>query len=182
MKTKEFYLLALSAPALACWRSAGSLFGAVGPLNGLIVLAIVLLFVSAPALAAARVRLSAWIWAGLLVLAALSLPASVVVSIFPVSLGPPLGTPMALTLLLMLSVALVIAALLLSLGLNLYQEWQNVGAIEGEKAQAQRRYVGRAAAISLVLRELLPPRLHLPRTLERSVPYRADLQDERRGA
>lgn len=112
-----------------------------------------LLALSAPA--AARVRLSVWVWAGLLVLVVLSLPASVVVSSLPSSLGPPLGTPMAIPLFLMLSIALAIAALLLSLGLNLYRVRQGAGPADSREARAQRRVVGRAAAVSLLLSALL---------------------------
>jgi hypothetical protein len=160
-------VLVLSALTLVCWQFPGFMWaqsppGAVGfrlflfgPLSWLIVLAIVLLFVSALALAARRVSHSVWIYAGLFILPVLSLPASVLVKIFPTSLGPPFEGPMAIILLLILSIALGIAALLLCSGLNLYQEWQNAGAVEDGGSQAQRKQAGRAAAVVLVLSALL---------------------------
>jgi hypothetical protein len=160
-------VLVLSALTLVCWRPAGLMMaqsppGAVGfrlflfgPLSWLIVLAIVLLFVSALALAARRVSHSVWTYAGIFILPVLSLPASVLVKIFPTSLGPPFEGPMAIMLLLILSIALGIAALLLCSGLNLYQEWQNAGAVEDGGSQAQRKQAGRAAAVVLVLSALL---------------------------
>jgi hypothetical protein len=150
-------VLVLSALTLVCWWFAGVMFGVglFGLLSWLIVIPIVLLFVSALALAARRVSHSVWIYAGLFILPVLSLPASVLVNIFPTSLGSPFGSPMAITLLLILSIALVMTALLLYSGLNLYREWQNAGAVEGGGSQAQRKHAGRTAAVALVLSALL---------------------------
>jgi len=129
--------------------------GLFGLLSWLIVIPIVLLFVSALALAARRVSHSVWIYAGLFILPVLSLPASVLVNIFPTRLSLLFGTPMGLMLLLIPSIALLIAALLLYSGLNLYREWQNAGAVEDGGSQAQRKHAGRAAAVVLVLSALL---------------------------
>jgi len=77
VKTKAFYRFALSVLSLGCWLSAGSLLSSWGP-DWLIALAIAAWTVtSALALAATRVDHSAWIYAGLLVLAVFSLPHSV---------------------------------------------------------------------------------------------------------
>jgi len=152
-------VLVLSALALVCWRFTRSMFGFISflfnPLSWLIVLAIVLLFVSALMLAARRVSERVWIYAGLLILAGLFLPASMVVKIFPSRWSLPFGGSMAITLFSMLSMALVMAALLLYSGLNLYQEWQNAGAVEGEGSQTQRKQAGKAAVVVLALGALL---------------------------
>jgi hypothetical protein len=146
-------ILVLSALTLLCWEVVASILGCgLFPLNllsWLITLAIVLLFVSAMALAARRVSHGVWILATLLILPGLSLPASVVNNIFTASPEPPFG------LLLMPSAALLIAALLLYSGLNSYKEWQHASAVADRGAQAQRQQAGRAAAVVLVLGALL---------------------------
>jgi cytochrome bd-type quinol oxidase subunit 2 len=145
------FVVVLSALTLVCWWFAGVMFGVglFGLLSWLIVIPIVLLFVSAMALAARRVSHGVWILATLLILPGLSLPASVVNNIFTASPEPPFG------LLLMPSAALLIAALLLYSGLNSYKEWQHASAVEGGDSQAQRQQAGRAAAVVLVLSALL---------------------------
>jgi len=146
-------ILVLSALTLLCWEVVASILGCgLFPLNllsWLITLAIVLLFVSAMALAARRVSHGVWILATLLILPGLSLPASVVNNIFTASPEPPFG------LLLMPSAALLIAALLLYSGLNSYKKWQHASAVADRGAQAQRQQAGRAAAVVLVLGALL---------------------------
>jgi hypothetical protein len=144
-------VLVLSALTLVCWQFAVLIFGfrLFGPLSWLIVLAIVLLFVSALALAARKVSHRVWILAALLLLPGLSLPAFVVNNIFTASPELPFE------LLLMPSVALLITALLLYSGLNAYKEWQNAGAVEGGGSQAQRKHAGRAAAVVFVVGALL---------------------------
>ena len=131
-------ILVLSALTLLCWEVVASILGCgLFPLNllsWLITLAIVLLFVSAMALAARRVSHGVWILAALLLLPGLSLPASVVNNIFTASPEPPFG------LLLMPSAALLIAALLLYSGLNSYKEWQHASAVadRGAKRSASK--------------------------------------------
>jgi len=130
------FVLVLSALTLVCWQFAGVMFGfrLFGPLSCLIVIPIVLLFVSALALAARKVSHRVWILATLLLLPGLSLPASVVNDIFTASPEPPFG------LLLMPSAALLIAALLLYSGLNSYKEWQHASAVadRGAKRSASK--------------------------------------------
>jgi hypothetical protein len=155
MKMKVFYLFALIVLTLGCWLSANFLWGSLGP-GWLIVLGIACwLFVSALAWAARKMSAKVWIYAGLLILAGLFLPASMLVKIFPARLSQPFEALMAITPLLILSIALVIAALLLYSGLNLYEEWQNAGAVDDGSLQAQRKHAGRAAAVVLVLSALL---------------------------
>jgi hypothetical protein len=156
MKMKVFYLFAaLIVLILGCWLSASLLWGALSP-DWLIVLAIVAwLFVSALAWAARKMSAKVWIYAGLLTLAGLFLPTSMLVGIFPDRLSLPFGTLMVIALFLIPPMALVTAALLLYSGLNLYQEWQNGGAVEDESSQAQRKHAGRAAAVAMVLSALL---------------------------
>jgi hypothetical protein len=155
MKMKVFYLFALIILAIASWLSASFLWGAQGP-ERLIVWAIVAwLFVSALAWAARRMSAKVWIYAGLLNLAGLFLPASIFVKIFPARLSEPFGSPMAITLLSILSMALVTAALLLNSGLNLFKEWRNTGVLGGGGSQAQRKHVGKTALFVLALSSLL---------------------------
>jgi len=146
MKTKAFYLFALSVLSLGCWRSAGFLLSRLGP-DWLIALAIVAwLFVSAMALAATRVSQRAWIYAGLLVLAVLSLPPSVLFSIFPDRLSLGFG------LTLLIPPIAVLITLLLYSGLT-SKTWQSAGTVEGEDSQAERKQAERAAVV-LVLSAL----------------------------
>jgi hypothetical protein len=149
MKTKAFYLFALSVLSLGCWRSAGFLLSRLGP-DWLIALAIAAwLFISALALAAARVRYSGWIYAGLLVLAMSSLPLiSLLFGIFADRPSPPWGYTASL---MAHPVALLIALLLYS-GLT-SQARRNIGALEGDVPRAERQQAERAAFI-LVLSAL----------------------------
>jgi hypothetical protein len=144
-------VLVLSALTLVCWWFAVLMFGSrlFGPLSWLIVLAIVLLSVSALVLAARKVSHRVWILVALLLLPGLSLPASMVNNIFTASPEPPFE------LSLMPSVALLITALLLYSGLNAYREWQQASAMEAGRSQEQRKRAGRAAAVVFVLSALL---------------------------
>ena len=142
-------VLVLSALTLVCWQVPLFGFGFFGPLRWLIVLTIVLLFVSALALAARKVSHRVWILAALLLLPGLSLPASVIANIFTVT-----EPPLALTL--MPSVALLITALLLHSSLSAYREWQQASAVEAGPSQAQRsKRAGRAAAVVFVVSAVL---------------------------
>lgn len=155
MTGKVFHLFAVTILAIACWLSASLLWGSQGP-ERLIVWAIVAwLFVSALAWVARKMSAKVWIYAGLLNLAGLFLPASILVRVFPARLSLPFESPMAITLLLILSMALVTAALLLSSGLNLSRERRNADALEGGGPQAQRKHVGKAALFALALGSLL---------------------------
>jgi len=117
-------LLVLSALTLVCWQFVGPMFGFFGPRSWLTSLAVVLLLVSAVAWAAQKMSVKVWIYAGLLSLAGLLLPASLLVKL-PRPLGEPLSSPQAMMLLLILSMALVTTALLLNSGLNLLAHVQN---------------------------------------------------------
>jgi len=142
-------VLVLSALTLVCRQFVVLMFGSRFSVlfSWLIVLAIVLLSVSALVLVARKASHSVWVLAALLILASLSLPASVLVVIFPAST--------LLLLSLMLSLALLVVALLLYSGLNSYREWQYADAMEDGGPQAQRKHAGRAAAVVLVLGALL---------------------------
>jgi hypothetical protein len=144
------FVVVLSVLTLVFWQFAGVMFGfgLFGLLSWLIVMPIVLLFVSALALAARKVSHRVWILAALLLLPGLSLPASVIANIFTVT-----EPPLALTL--MPSVALLITALLLYSGLNAYREWQHASAVEAGRSQEQRKRAGRAAAVVFVVSAVL---------------------------
>jgi len=99
-------------------------------------------------LAAARVRYSGWIYAGLLVLATSSLPLiSLLFGIFDRP-SPPWGY----TASLMAHPVALLIALLLYLGLT-SQARRNIGALEGDVPRAERQQAERAASI-LVLSAL----------------------------
>ncbi len=160
--TKVFYLLALIVLTLGCWLTTTALFG----LGGIIGFAPVWLIVCAivswlftPALTAVVQRTSrrVWLYAGLLILFALFLPASTVARLVPTrNAADPFEAPLALTFLGILSLAVIIAALLLYLGLNLYKTRQNTGAAEnGGAPEAHQAHTGRAIAATLVLSALL---------------------------
>jgi hypothetical protein len=154
-KTKVFYLLAVVILTIAWWQVAILLWGALSPGKWIVVMAIGWLFAAVVVLAARRVSYSVWIYAGLLILAALFLPASTIVEIFPARLSQPFDSAMAFTLLLILSVALVAAALLLYSGLNLHKKWQNAGMKEDGGSPAQRKHTGRVSVVVLALSALL---------------------------
>jgi hypothetical protein len=156
MKIKISYLIALVLLTLGCWLSAMFLFGALSP-GWLLVLGIAAwLFISALVWAARKMSAKVWIFAGLVVLAILFLPVSMLVKIIPARLSQPLDSLVSLmTFLLIISFALIITALLLNSSLNLYKEWQNAGAGENENSQTQRKHAGRTTAIALVLSALL---------------------------
>ena len=148
------YLFALIIVAVAWRLLAGFLWGSpLGPVSGLLtlivywpfVLALLIIpcwpFASALAFVARRMGTSVWIYAGLLMLAGLFLPASAFEAIFPHFL--------------MLSLALVVAALLLSSGLNFYEAWRQAKVAESGGSQAPVKQDGRAAAAVLGLSTLL---------------------------
>ena len=150
MKIKASHLFALVILTVAWWLVAGLMWGSPSP-GELIVLTIVtLVFASALVLAARKTSPRVWGYTGLLILAGLFLPASVLAKIFPDLLSLPLDS-----LLLTISVALVVAALLLYSGLNLHRKWKSVGLEEDEVSQAQRKHTGRASVVVLVLSALL---------------------------
>jgi len=151
------FLFALIVLLIAYW-----LFTGWGMPNALIIAARLFvlviacwLFVSALALAARRMSARVWIYAGLLILAGLVLPTSMLIENFLDRLSQPFENLLAITLFFLPSIALVIAALLLYSGLNLYQEWQNAGAVKDGGSQAQRKHAGRATVVVLVLSALL---------------------------
>jgi len=143
MKTKAFYLFALIVLTLGCWRSAGFLLSRLGP-DWLVVLAIVAwLFASSLALAATRVSHSAWIYAGLLILAVLSLLPSVLARILPDRLSLGFG------LTYLIPPIAVLITLLLYSGLTL-KAWQSAGTVEGGDSQAERKQAERAAVVPIL--------------------------------
>jgi len=152
---KVFYVFALIALTLGCWLTARLYWGFVNP-GELIILAIVIwLFASALVLATRKISETVWICAGLLILAILSLPASVLVYIFPARLSQPFGSALAFTLFLILSIALFVAAMLLKSGLQLTIQWQKADAAENVDSQTQRKHAGRTAVVVLALDALL---------------------------
>lgn len=154
MKMKVFYLLVVVILTIAWWLVATFLWGSLSPGELIILTIIGWLFASAVLAAATRVTHSVWVYAGLFILAALFLPASLVVELFPVRLSQPLDSLVELTLLLTFSAALVVAALLLHSGLNLLK-WQNAGLEKDRGAPAPRKYAGRASVVVLVLSVLV---------------------------
>ena len=93
--------------------------------------------------------------AGLLLLVMLSLPASVLVNIFPARLMDTFEATMVLRLLLFPCVALLIAAMLLQSGLKLMQERQNAGAADVGGTLPPPNHAGSAALVTLTLSALL---------------------------
>jgi len=154
IKKKVSYLFVLIIAAVAWRLLAGFLWGSsLGPGSGLLALVVYWPFVlalliipcwplaAALALAARRMGSGVWIFAGILMLAGLFLPASALEAIFPHFL--------------ILSLALVVAALLLSSGLNLYKAWRQAKVAESGGSQAPVKQDGRSAAASLGLSALL---------------------------
>jgi len=165
MKNKIIHLIALIVLTLGCWLTAVFYFGSMsmGAIIGfapvwLILFAIVSwLFTSALATAARRMSAIVWVCAGLLVLVGWFLPPSILVKLFPIQDGDPLG--IQLTQLAVFSLMLIIVALLLNSGLMLYKTWQNAdpvaGSVENGDSEAQSRHTGRAAAAVLIMSVLL---------------------------
>jgi hypothetical protein len=169
MRRKLLALLAFIPLTTAVWvlvvGPSGVVFADLSP-TIVIVVAIVSWFVVAVAcwlvvlgLAWAVRRLSATVWmvAGLLALAGLLWPTSMLVERwrFPARLPQPLETLVTATVSSMPSLALIVAALLLYSGLTLTQERKGAGAAEGDATPARHKHAGRVAAICLVLSALL---------------------------
>lgn len=155
MKVKALNLLTIVILTIAWWLVASGLFGSA-ILDGLIVLTIIgWLFASIVVLVAKKVSHTVWIiYAGLIILVALFLPDVMIINI-SARLPQPFEDPMTLTILLTLPAALVVAALLLYSGLNFYKKWQNAGLEEDGVSQTQRKHIGRASVIALVLSALV---------------------------
>lgn len=148
MRTKAFCLFALIVLSLGCWLFAGFWLRSLGS-DWLVALPIVVwLFASALALAATRVSHSAWIYAGLLVLAVLCISPFVLVNILP----EPSSLSLGITPLLMPPLTAVLITLLLYLGLALKTR-QSTGMLESGDSQTEHRQAERAAVI-LVLSAL----------------------------
>ncbi len=148
MKTKGFYLFALIVLSLGCWLSAVFWLRSLSS-DWLVALLIVIwLFASALALAAARVRHSAWIYAGLFVLAVLCVSPFVLANI----LSEPASLSLGITPLLIPPLTAVLITLLLYSGLTLKVR-QSAGMLESEDSQAEYKQAERAA-VFLVLSAL----------------------------
>jgi hypothetical protein len=154
MRQKAFYLLALIALILGIWLGARFFWGPLRP-GQLVLLALSCwLAVSGLAWAARTLSHRVWVYAGLLILPVLCLPASFVVKIYPIRGAGPFGSEMALTILAMICTAVVVAALLLHSGLSLHKGWRNQDAVNDSDSK-RRRLVGILAGINLILSALL---------------------------
>jgi hypothetical protein len=147
VKTKAFYLFALIVLTSGYWLYAGLLLSARGPgwLGALATAA--WLLVSALALAAMRVKHSAWVYAGLLVLAVSSMLPPALVRVLPALLSFGFGTT-----LLMPSITAVPITLVLYSGLA-SRTWRHVGTAEGGDLSAERKQAEQAVVV-LVLSAL----------------------------
>lgn len=133
MKTKAFYLFALSVLSLGGWLYVGSLLISRGP-DWRVALAIAAwLLISSLGLAAARVRYSAWIYTNLFILAAFSLLPFVLAHVLADGLSSLGFGLFALSYLIA-----VLITMLLYTGLASKMRL-GVGTVEGEGAQAERK-------------------------------------------
>jgi hypothetical protein len=155
MKMKVFYGFALILLAFASWLFEGFFWGFPGSGWQCVRLIAFLLFVSGLALAFKRMSARVRIYTGLLILAGLFLPTSMIVAHPSFYLPQPFQALLPTTLFFMPSLALVIAALLLHSGINRYQSWREAGTVEDGGPPAQRKQAGRAAAVPLILSVLL---------------------------
>lgn len=132
MKTKVFYLFAMSVLSIGCWLYAGSLLSFRGP-DWLVALAMAAwLLISALGLAAARVRHSAWIYTSLFILAVFPLLPFVAALVLPDGLSSWGFGLMALSYPIM-----VLITMLLYTGLASKMRL-GAGMVEGEGAKAER--------------------------------------------
>lgn len=154
MRGKALYLLALTALILGSWLGARFFWGPLRPRRAILLALGCWLAVSGLAWAARTLSYRVWIYAGLLLLAVLFLPASVVVRLFPLRGAGPFGSAMALTILATICSVVVVAALLLHSGLSLHRDWRNAGAVKDSDSQ-RRKLAGIAAGVSLILSALL---------------------------
>lgn len=151
MELKIVYLFALIVLTLGCWLTIPVYFGALSPAVLVGVTIVNWLSISALVWAARRLSAIVWICAGLLILVMLSLPASVFVNLIPDQGSDPFEATRAVTLFLILSSALLVAAILLHSGLELYQEWRQVGARKATGEPIQQVHPGKVAAVVLAL-------------------------------
>jgi hypothetical protein len=153
MKMKGLNVFTVVILTIAWWLVASRLWGA--SLGGPIVLTIIgWLFAAIVVLVAQKVSHTVWIYAGLIILAALFLPDATIVEI-STRLPHPFEDPMTFTYLLIFPVALVVAALLLYSGLNPRKKRQEAGAEKDSGSLAQHKHTGRASVVALVLSALV---------------------------
>ena len=107
-----FYLAAVAFMLLGGWLFTIFFGGLLNP-GSLIVLAIMGILILLILLTLThRIKSTFWIFAGLLILFALLLPATIFVRIFPFRKWHPLNSEMALTILMVISVGLIVVAML----------------------------------------------------------------------
>ena len=150
-----FYLIALTLLGIGCWLAATLLLGSQSFGWKLLLTAGCWLFITGMIWAARRLDPRPWIAAGLLALAALFLPLSVLAEIIPNNDVHSFATNVAFTLVLIMSLALIIIAILLASGLVLYKAGYKAGEGKGAGAQLSRQTSGRTAVVSLLLGALL---------------------------
>ena len=154
-KRAVFYLIALILLGIACWFAATLLLGSQGFGWKLLLTAGCWLFVTGMIWAARRLDPRLWIAAGLLLLAALLLPLSVLARIIPNNAVQPFASHVAFSLFLIVSLALIIVAMLLSSGLVHYRAGHKDGEDKRTAAKLPRQTMRRTAVVSLLLGALL---------------------------
>jgi hypothetical protein len=152
MKKKVFYPFVLIGLTLACWLIARLYWGSLH-LGEMLVLAILCcLFCVSLLMASRKVSAETRIYAGLLLLAVMFIPANMIVWVFPRRLeSTPFGTNMALTLFLIFSLVMIIAAFLLYSALTLFRELRSVSAGDGGEPQSGQVATRCKAALASIL-------------------------------
>jgi hypothetical protein len=95
-----------------------------------------------------------WIIAGLLCLAGLLLPTSLLPD-HPLGLPQPFGTLAAITIFILPSLGLILVNLLFQTGINYYIEWKDASKVENVDRQAPHKPAGRVILFVFILAFLL---------------------------
>lgn len=145
-KRTVFYLVGLTVLAGASWLIVTMIFGYPGLGRQLVLAGVFWLLAVATFWIARRLNYKVFLAAGIFVLIALFLPASVLLSIFPSESAEPLGSSLLLGLFLLLSAALVLSAALFSSGIGLHGSGP-----EADAAPAAARSVSSKTAVFLLM-------------------------------
>jgi len=119
-----------------------------------------LFFIGAIAWAARKGRAGLWTLNGLLCLAVLCLPASLITKVMPPSGAEPFGSSEALILFLLPSLSIIVVALLFYTGQTLYQEWESPSTQQEEAAHRSPPTAGKVAFILSLGALLLAKAVH----------------------